>query len=155
MKLTTQISLGFLIAISVDLVDSAVNYALDARVKTNLDYVNRSESIVRNSVDLSKRMAEMQGSFRGYLLTGDDSLLAPFYEGERRLPSLISEEQALVQDPRQEVTLDSIVWLHQRWLEFAHVLIRAKEKEAAGPGHTGHSSMRSSSMGRSANTICT
>ena len=133
MKLATQISLGFLIAISVDLVDSAVNYALTLRVKTNLDYLNRSESIVRNSGDLSKRMAEMQSSFRGYLLTGDDELLGPFYEGERRLPPLISEEQALVQNPRQEVTLDSIIWLHQRWLEFAHNLIEAKEKEPADP----------------------
>jgi len=133
MKLTTQISLGFLIAISVDLLDSAVNYALTLKVKTNFEYLNRSEAIVRNSGEISKRMAEMQSAFRGYLLAGDDHLLEPFYEGERRLPALVSQEQALVQNPREEVTLDSIVWLHQRWMEFAHTLIGAKEKEAANP----------------------
>src|SRR6202012_1659126 len=81
----------------------------------------------------NRQMVEMQSSFRGYLLTGDEQLLGPFYEGERRLPALISEEQALVLNPRQEVTLDSIVWLHQRWMEFAHDLINAKNKEVADP----------------------
>lgn len=133
MKLTTQISLGFLIAISVDVVTTVVNYALDARVKTNLDYLYRSETIVRNSGNLSKQMVEMQSAFRGFLLTGDPNILGPYYEGERRLPALISEEQALVLTPRQEVTLDSIVWLHQRWMEFAHNLIDAKNREVADP----------------------
>ena len=133
MKLTSQISLGFLIAISVDVVTTAVNYALDARVKTNFEFLSRSETIVRNSGALHKQMVEMQSAFRGYLLTGDDQLLSPYYDGERHLPALISEEQALVLTPRQEVTLDSIVWLHQQWLEFSHDLIEAKEKEAADP----------------------
>lgn len=79
MKLTTQISLGFLIAISVDVVTTAVNIALDARVKTNLEFLNRSETIVRNSARLNRRMVEMQSAFRGYLLSGDDKLLAPYY----------------------------------------------------------------------------
>ncbi|HEV2481207.1 MAG TPA: ATP-binding protein [Puia sp.] len=133
MKLTTQISLGFLIAISVDVVTTAVNVALDVRVKTNLEFLNRSETIVRNSAEIHKQMVEMQSAFRGYLLSGDDALLGPYYDGERHLPALISEEQALVLNPGQEVTLDSIVWLHQRWMEFSHNLIAAKELETANP----------------------
>lgn len=133
MKLTTQISVGFVIAISIDVVTTAVNYALDSRVKTNFEFLNRSETIVRNSGALHKQMVEMQSAFRGYLLTGEDQLLSPYYEGERSLPALISEEQALVQNPRQEVALDSIVWLHQHWMEFSHELIEAKEKEVADP----------------------
>lgn len=133
MKLTTQISLGFLIAISVDVVTTTVNVALDARVKTNLEFLTRSETIVRNSAEIQKQMVGMQSAFRGYLLSGDDNLLGPYYDGERHLPALISEEQALVMHPRQEVTLDSIVWLHQRWLEFSHNFIQAKEKETADP----------------------
>jgi len=43
MKLATKIVLGFLIAISIDLLDSFVNYLLTLRVKTTSEFLLRSD----------------------------------------------------------------------------------------------------------------
>lgn len=81
MKLATQISIGFLIVISIDLIDSFSNYALTKKVNTNTEFLTNSESIIRNSSTLNKRIVDIQSAFRGYLLTDDEVFLAPYYDG--------------------------------------------------------------------------
>ena len=63
MKLSTQITLGFLIAISIDLLDSFVNYRLTLRVKRDSEFLSRSEGVIRNSSDLNKQIVNVQNAF--------------------------------------------------------------------------------------------
>ncbi|MBS1606456.1 MAG: CHASE3 domain-containing protein, partial [Bacteroidetes bacterium] len=112
MKLATQIFLGFLIAIFIDLLDSSVNYLLTLRVKSNSEFLGRSEAVIRRSADLNKGMLAMQGAFRGYLLTGDTGLLAPYDEGKKEVASSESQLRRLVGLQVQVSILDSIMLLY-------------------------------------------
>ncbi|WP_431210073.1 CHASE3 domain-containing protein [Puia sp. P3] len=110
MKLATQIFLGFLIAISIDLLDSVANYMLTLRVKTVSEFLNRSELVIRQSDDVNKGMIEMESSFRGFLLTGDRELLKPFNEGRSAIPRRVEGVRAMVSLPYQRGC-----WIRSFW----------------------------------------
>lgn len=127
MKLSTQILLGFFIAIAIDLLDSYINYSLTLEVKSNLEVLNKSETIIRNSSRLNKDVIDMQNAFRGFLLTKDEHFLLPYYEGLKTIPSLIDQERKLIgQSSSQHIKLDSIITLHNLWINYANLLIKAK-----------------------------
>lgn len=128
MKLASQIFLGFLIAISIDLLDSFVNYTLTLKVRTNSDFLSRSEAVIRHSADLNKGMMEMQSAYRGFLLTGNGQFLEPYYAGLKNVPELANEERSLVLQGKQQALFDSILLLHDRWIRYADGLIDAKKR---------------------------
>ncbi|HEY4336517.1 MAG TPA: CHASE3 domain-containing protein, partial [Puia sp.] len=130
MKLSTQISIGFLIAISIDLMDSYFNYTLTLKVNSDTDFLTRSELVIRNSGRANKSITDMQSSFRGYLLTGDVHFLSSFYNGSRTLPALLSEEKEVASSVGQRQKIDSIEQLHAFWVAYADSLIDAKKRSA-------------------------
>src|SRR3569833_277730 len=137
MKLATQISLGLFIAISIDLVDSYVNYSLTLTVYTNTNFLTRSEAIIRTSSDLNRGIVEMQNALRGFLQTGDNKFLNRYNMGLVNIPALITQEKQLVRVAPQSARLDSIAFIHKIWLGYADQLIAAKSKALANPSLTG------------------
>ena len=131
MRLSTLIFLGFFVVISLSLIDSYVNNLLSNQVNQNTLFLTRSEAIIRNSSKLHKNIIEMQSGFRGFLLTNEEDFLAPYYQGEKVVPSLFSEQRKLITDDRnQEQKLDSIARLHAEWIRYANSLINAKREAA-------------------------
>lgn len=126
MKLSTQIALGFFIAISIDLVDSYVNYSLTQKVEMNTNFLANSEAIIRVSASLDKSIVEMQNALRGFLLLGDRKFLDQYQSNLTRIPSLINEEKALVHTSLQISRLDSISRIHEAWVEYANETINRK-----------------------------
>ncbi|HEY1040777.1 MAG TPA: CHASE3 domain-containing protein, partial [Bacteroidia bacterium] len=103
-----------------------VNQRLSDQVIKNTSYISNSESVIRNSNILHKDMIEMQSGFRGFLLTGQETFLQPFYEGIESVPPLFKEQRSLVTSEKQKAKLDSINSLHEKWLEYANGLIFTK-----------------------------
>jgi len=132
MKLGTQIFLGFLIAISVDLVDSFVNYRLTLRVKTISDFLIRSESVIRQSSELDRGMVTIQSAYRAFLLTGDERFWAQYEQGLKELPGRAREMRAMVPLEEQTVLLDSIMVVYGRWVGYSDSLVMARRKMLAG-----------------------
>jgi len=128
MKLSTQISIGFLIAISIDLLDSYFNYRLTLKVNNDTHFLTQSEVVIRKSAATNKKITDMQSSFRGYLLTSDAHFLADYYNGLRTIPSLLKEEMEAASVPGQREKIDSIELLHRQWVSFADSLIDAKKR---------------------------
>jgi signal transduction histidine kinase len=128
MKLSTQISLGFFIVISIDLLDSYVNYSLTRKVNTNTAFLTNSEAVIRNSSKLNKGIVDMQSAFRGFLLVGDDNFLLPYYNNLASIPVLINQERKLIGTSlSQRRKLDSILTLHGLWVKYADLLIKTKQ----------------------------
>jgi signal transduction histidine kinase len=71
-------------------------------------------------------MIEMQSAFRGFLLTGQEVFLVPFYQGVQTVPSLIAQQQSLLSGVDQQKRLDSIVNIHLQWVNYANLLISTK-----------------------------
>ncbi|HEY9001282.1 MAG TPA: ATP-binding protein [Mucilaginibacter sp.] len=129
MKLSTQISLGFFIAISIDLADSYINYSLTQKVNTNTAFLTNSEVVIRTSSNLNRDVLDMQNALRGYLLSGDPKFLIRYDKGLKTIPVLIRQEKALiVSSPLQVSRLDSIARIHSEWLTYANQIIDAKSK---------------------------
>ncbi|MGN6180285.1 MAG: ATP-binding protein [Mucilaginibacter sp.] len=133
MKLATQIALGFFIAISIDLVDSYVNYSLTKKVDTNTSFLINSEAIIRTSGSLNKNIIDMQNALRGFLLSGDRKFLIRYKGNLTAIPALIKQEKALIDVPLQVMRLDTIIELHSEWLKYANKSVDAKLKAIANP----------------------
>lgn len=132
MKLATQISLGLFIAISIDLVDSYVNYSLTRKVNTNTEFLTNSEAIIRASGNLNKNILGMQNGLRGFLLSDDKKYLVRYDNGVTTIPTLFKQERALIKSsPLQLARLDSIAAIHTIWLTYANQIIDAKKKALA------------------------
>jgi signal transduction histidine kinase len=131
LKLSTQILLAFLAVLLLSIVDSYTNYLLSVKVQRNSDFLNKSESIIRNSGRLHKAMIEMQSGFRGFLLTEDTNFLSTYDSGLNTVPALLTEQKELIKDDKgQSAILDSIYDLHVKWVAYANSLIDARKKIA-------------------------
>ncbi|MCD6012240.1 MAG: histidine kinase [Flavipsychrobacter sp.] len=126
MTIKRTLFLGFFILIVIFIINFLIDYRLSSEVVTNSKYLSHSEDVIRNSNMLHKNMIAMQNSFRGYLLTGQESFLIPYNEGIISVPSLLKEQKKLLVAPIQMSRLDSIKLLHGHWIVYANGLINAK-----------------------------
>lgn len=137
MKLSTQILLAFSIVLFLSIIDSYTNYLLSTKVEKNTRFLQRSESVIRNSARLHRVIIEMQSAFRGFLLTGDSNFLSTYYLGIRDVPGLFKEQRSLVLDNgNQLAVLDSIGDMHRRWVDYAGSMIDAREKVDISESYT-------------------
>lgn len=126
MKIRSQLLVGFSILILIFACDFFVNQRLSREVLQNTAYISNSETVMRNSNMLHKEIIEMQSSFRGFLLTGQEVFLKPYYEGTISVPALLKQQKGMVSTTEQGNKLDTIRVLHEKWLEYAHSLITYK-----------------------------
>lgn len=132
MRLSTKILLGFLVVLVLSIIDTASNYMLSLKVEHNIEFLNRSREVIRNSDDLNRSLVGMESSLRGYLLTEDSSLLEEYNTGLRTVPYLIYQIRQLIsQNALQPRILDSIERLHARWVNYADGLIESRRKYGA------------------------
>src|SRR5688572_18833919 len=128
MKLSRQIFLAFTVVIFFSVIDSYTNYLLSRKVTRNINFLSRSEAIIRNSSKLHKTIIEMQSGFRGFLLTSDTSFLQSYYSGKKSLDPLFTEQRKMLEDKKQIDILTSIENIHDQWIDYANSLIDAKSK---------------------------
>lgn len=132
MKLSTQIIVAFSLIILLSAADSYTNYMLSKKVERNADFLSNSEAIIRNSNRTHKTIIDMQSSFRGYLLTGDDSFLDLYYSGIKSVPKYIKEQKRLVgNETLQQMILDSIGSMHTYWVNYSGQLIDSRKNQPA------------------------
>jgi signal transduction histidine kinase len=132
MKLSTRLLLSFSVILFLSVIDSAFNYVLSLKVEKNIEFLSKSQDIMRNSTGLHKSIIEMQSSFRGYLLTADTQFLDGYKEGIIKIPILLAEQKKLIKENEaQLVMIDSIEQWHRQWNAYATLLIDAKNKETA------------------------
>jgi len=132
MKLATQILLAFSIVLILSIIDTASNYLLSLKVKENTEFLYKSQDIIRNSGRLHKSMIEMQSSMRGFLLTEDTIFLDGYKDGLKNIPALYTEEHKLVENNQQQVLiLDTIIHLHNEWVNYANSMILTRKDGSA------------------------
>lgn len=126
MSIRVQLFIGFFILILIFVIDFFVNQRLSRQVLQNTAYINNSELVIRNSNILHKDMIEMQSGFRGFLLTGQEIFLEPYYDGLNSVPPLMREQRTMVEAESQRHKLDSISHYHEKWVKYANELISTR-----------------------------
>jgi signal transduction histidine kinase len=127
MTIRSKLFAGFIILIAVFTISFFVNQRLSNKVIKNSEYLNNSEAVIRNSNLLHKLMIDMQSGYRGYLLTDQESFLDPYNNALKIIPGLAVEQRRLTSSHIQKQRLDSIMYLHETWVEYANSLIVTKQ----------------------------
>lgn len=131
MNLSTKLLAGFLIISLLFASVAIVNFQLSEDVIANSDYLNKSQTIVREAGRLQRNIIDMENGFRGYLLSGREPFLAPYQEAFQQIPFAFEGLRENLQDsPKQLEQLATIRAIHNRWLQtYASSLIAEKRAD--------------------------
>lgn len=139
LKLSTKLFAGFLIISALFAAVAVINYQLSRAVLRNSQRVARSQLITGEATTLMRNIIDMETGFRGYLLIGNEQVLAPYYEGERNLLGRFAElrNDLTVATPQYERMIRA-QHLFQQWAAYSHLLISEKrEALRRNPAQTG------------------
>jgi signal transduction histidine kinase len=134
MNLSTKLLIGFLTISLLFAIVAIINFRLSEAVISNSQYLDRSQTIIRNSTRLERNIIDMENGFRGYLLTGEEAFLAHYKVAYQQIPFQVNELKGLLQDtPEQLAQLETINTIHSRWHQsYASSLIAEKAADTLG-----------------------
>jgi signal transduction histidine kinase len=139
MNLSTKLLAGFLFLAVLFVAVTVANYQLSRRVVRISQRVSASQHVTSRSNQLYRLMVDMETGFRGYLLTGREETLQPYYGGQRRLLDLEDELMGLIGDQSpQRRRLRLIERQFQEWRKFSQLLIiENRQVLRRDPNHSG------------------
>ena len=116
----------------------------------SLQWVDHTDQVLDQSARLLKLLVDVETAMRGYLATGDETLLKPYLEGTKRLDSEYRVLYQLVDDSSpQKQRLEDVRAGYVAWMEYTDkVIILRRSGKADGalyeslPGKRGMDALR-------------
>ncbi|CAN7758794.1 response regulator [Caballeronia sp. LjRoot34] len=142
--------------IGAGLTTAAVFVALLFYLLSAMDWLDHSERVVADSNDLIKIAVDRESGMRGYLITGDESYLAPYELGRASFAAKLATLTDLVSDnPPQIERLKRIGALEAQWDGIAGQLItlRRSNQDFQGIMRTGKGKLEFDEMRREFNAF--
>src|SRR6476620_12156797 len=128
MRISTQIIVAFSIVLLLSIIDSTSNYLLSNEVEQNIRFLSKSQDVMRNSTRIHKTIIQMQSSYRGYLLTGDNDFLNEYGTSLPALNNLFNQQEKLIRgNSTQLAILKNIRSQHASWVNTANHIIELKK----------------------------
>ncbi len=94
-----------------------------------MNWVEHTQRVIGNGNEIVKLAVDRETGMRGFLITGDDSFLAPYNLGRARLDAQIASLMELVADnPPQVERLRRVKAIQAQWDEFAEATIAARRR---------------------------
>ena len=134
-KLNTRskILLGFSIPLALFTIISITVYFSIANLLETSQWVKHTHKVIADAKGLEKLMIDMETGERGFLITGKESFLEPFYKSEMIWNDEIKKLKELVKDnPPQIVILEKVEKLEQKWQIEAAAPEIAKRRNVKG-----------------------
>ncbi|KQR73675.1 two-component system sensor histidine kinase/response regulator [Burkholderia sp. Leaf177] len=126
--------------LSAGIATAAVFVALLFYLLSAMSWLEHSERVIGDGNDLIKLAVDRESGQRGFLLTGDDSFLAPYQLGKASFNAKLSTLMDLVGDnPPQVERLKRIEALQAQWERFAEqtIAMRRANQDVVGILRTG------------------
>ena len=128
--LTTKLFAGFVLLLALFAAVVLFYYQLAGQVLHNSRQVEASQRVTNRAGTLLRNIVDMETSFRGYLLIGNEQTLGPYYESEQQLIGRFAELRNLVATvPAQVALVNQTQRLYQQWTGYSHLLV-AEKREA-------------------------
>ncbi len=103
---------------------AVVFVALIVYLLWTISWVEHTDRVTRNAVEVQRRSVDMETGMRGFLITGDDSFLEPYDSAQARMKTDLAALRSLVSDNQQQVDrIDRIGSLQNAWNDFAREMI--------------------------------
>jgi CheY-like chemotaxis protein/signal transduction histidine kinase/CHASE3 domain sensor protein len=104
----------------IGVISAGVFVAVTAYLLSVLSMVERSERVIRQANEVAKLAVDQETGMRGFLITGDETFLAPYISGHAKTGAAMTSLMAEVaDDPDQVEHLRQIVTFQGQWSEFA------------------------------------
>jgi CheY-like chemotaxis protein/CHASE3 domain sensor protein len=142
--------------IGAGLTTAAVFVALLFYLLSAMDWLDHSERVVADSNDLIKIAVDRESGMRGYLITGDDTYLAPYELGQASFAAKLATLTELVSDNTPQIErLKRIGALQAQWNGIAEQLIslRRANQDYQGVMRTGKGKLEFDEMRREFGTF--
>ena len=137
--------------IGAGLTTAAVFVALLFYLLSAMDWLDHSERVVADGNDLIKIAVDRESGVRGFLITGDDTYLAPYELGRASFTAKLATLTDLVGDNAPQIErLKRIGALEAQWSEIAEQLItlRRANQDVQGVMRTGRGKLEFDEMRR-------
>ena len=122
--LTTKLFAGFVLLLALFAAVVLFYYQLAGQVLHNSRQVEASQWVTNRAGTLLRNIVDMETSFRGYLLIGNEQTLGPYYESEQQLIGRFAELRNLVATvPEQVALVNQTQRLYQQWTGYSHLLV--------------------------------
>ena len=135
--------LAFFIAVAVLAILGVFSYMSTQRLIHTAQVLTHAMRVINNATELMKASVDIQTGQRGYLITGDEEFLKPFYESSKTIgPSLSLLDSLTTNDQNQNAKVDELRGLINRQLIWEKNIIeirkgsfeKARELVASGEG---------------------
>jgi signal transduction histidine kinase len=99
-----------------------------------MEFLNRSQDVIRNSNRLHKSIIDMEGYFNEFLLTKDSSVFDKYENRLQEIPTVFKSQRLLVMENKEQAAiLDSIEILNTAWVSYADSQIDRQAHAGHGP----------------------
>ena len=89
------------------------------KVKSTNDWVEHTQEVLRKSDNVLLDVLNIETGSRGFMLTGNEVFLTPFYEAVIKIGNDITDLTILTKDnPSQQSRIDSLKKSRRRWIGF-------------------------------------
>jgi signal transduction histidine kinase/DNA-binding response OmpR family regulator/CHASE3 domain sensor protein len=115
--------------LAVGVLSAAVFVGIIVYLINVLNWVEHSEKVIGNATEVSKLSTDMETGMRGYLITNDESFLAPYLVARPRIERELTALEQLVSDnPNQVERVAKIRAAQQEWTRFADEMIQRRRE---------------------------
>ncbi|QTA83714.1 Methyl-accepting chemotaxis protein signailing-domain-containing protein, chase and HAMP domains-containing [Desulfonema limicola] len=118
MKLKAKIITGGCVSlVFFSLLSIITWFSIDSLIKTS-EWVNHTNKVVLEALEINLDAADMQRAGRGFLLSGKDNFLDPYRLGSKEIYSRINHLKQIISDnPKQIERLNEIETIIKEWQE--------------------------------------
>ncbi len=129
LKVGTKISLGYIVILALMVTISVVVYSSVHSLVTLSKWVNHTYEVIRTAESVGASMVDMETGKRGFLVTGKEEYLEPYYAGKKSFNELIVQGKTLTSDnPTQVTRWQEVAKMEERWInESAKPEIQARK----------------------------
>ena len=135
LKVGKKLAIGYITVVVAVVIVAVVILISLGRLTGKFSFVVEHDlPVLENGIELEKLMVDLETGERGFLITGKEEFLEPYYEGLKKFDSLIETEKKLVSDnPPQVKKLEEIQQLKSEWLSMVaepEIALRYKANKA-------------------------
>lgn len=129
MKLVQKISAGYAVILISMIIISTVAFNSLKSIDKSVKWVNHTHEVIDMANATLAAMVDMETGLRGYLVTGEENYLEPYYEGLKVFDKLIEAGQIKTSDNPHAVELwKSIKRIEIIWHNYAKKMIVMKKE---------------------------
>ena len=118
LKVGKKLTLGFGVVVVLIAILSATSYSSIKSIIQTSGWVEHTHEVIRVGENLSASMIDMETGLRGFMVTGKENYLEPYYAGQKQFEILVKKGATLTSDNSAQVTRwNQVAKMKQEWIQ--------------------------------------